>query len=133
MTIADRVKRRRIELGMSQQDLADKAGYCGKTVISRFEHAADDISLKQVKRLADALDTSLEYLMGWQAEKQMTPIEQLLQEKQVQQSEQIPQEEDVGIELIKVERKLNDENSKRLLLYGRKLLELQEMDKDLGV
>ena len=66
MTVGDRIKQRRIELGMSQEELAQKAGYCAKPAISRFEHAGNEISMKQVKRLSLALDCSMAYLMGWE-------------------------------------------------------------------
>lgn len=66
MTVGERVKYRRTELKMSQGDLAEKAGYCGKSAVSRLENLGNDISMKQVKRLADALDCSMAYLMGWE-------------------------------------------------------------------
>lgn len=66
MTVADRIKNRRIELGLSQEELAERAGYCGKPPISRFEHSGNEISMKQVKRLADALECTSAYLMGWE-------------------------------------------------------------------
>ena len=68
MTVADRIKYRRIELGMSQEELATKAGYCGKPIISRFEHSGNDISMKQIKRLSEALECTMAYLMGWETD-----------------------------------------------------------------
>ena len=66
MTIGDRIVYRRIELNMSQTDLAKKAGYCDKAAVSRLEHSGNKVTMKQVKRLADALDCSMAYLMGWE-------------------------------------------------------------------
>lgn len=66
MTIGERIKIKRVDLDMSQTDLAKKAGYYDKTVISRMEHAGDDISMKQVKRVAKALGVSPAFLMGWE-------------------------------------------------------------------
>ena len=37
MTIGDRIRLRRVELGMTQQELAEKIGYKGKTAISKIE------------------------------------------------------------------------------------------------
>lgn len=65
MTVADRIKERRIELELSQTDLAKKAGYTDKTSVSKLEHSGNDISMKQLKRVAIALSTSVEDLMGW--------------------------------------------------------------------
>lgn len=68
MTIADRIRIKRNELNLSQTELAKKAGYSDKTAISKFEHAGDDISMKQIKRVAEALGTTSAYLMGWDEE-----------------------------------------------------------------
>ena len=65
-TVGERIKEKRIELGWSQQELAKKAGYSDKTAISKIEHAGNDITLKQVKRLAKALNADPMELMGWE-------------------------------------------------------------------
>lgn len=65
-TIADRIKLSRLNQGLSQSELAKKAGYNDKTAISKFEHAGDDISIKQIKRVAKALNVSAAFLMGWE-------------------------------------------------------------------
>lgn len=66
MTIGERIKEKRKELNLSQEDLAKKAGYKDKTAISKFEHKGNDITMKQVKRVASALGVSAAYLMGWE-------------------------------------------------------------------
>lgn len=66
MTIADRIKIKRVDLDMSQTELALKAGYNNKAAISKLEHAGDDISMKQIKRVAKALGVSPAFLMGWE-------------------------------------------------------------------
>lgn len=65
MTIADRIRNKRNELNYSQTELAIKAGYSDKTAISKIENAGDDITMKQVKRIAKALGVQSAYLMGW--------------------------------------------------------------------
>ena len=66
MTIGDRIRNKRIELQLSQSDLAVRANYSDKTRISKIENSGNDISMKQVRRLADALGVSSAYLMGWE-------------------------------------------------------------------
>ena len=66
MTIADRIKLKRLEQDMSQTELALRAGYNNKTAISKLEHAGDNISMKQIKRVATALNISPAFLMGWE-------------------------------------------------------------------
>lgn len=70
MTIADRIREKRNELNYSQTELAYKAGYNDKTAISKFENAGNDITMKQVKRIAKALGVTSAYLMGWEEEVQ---------------------------------------------------------------
>lgn len=65
MTIADRVLERRTALGMTQTDLAVKMGYRSKVSVSKIESAGDKITLKTIEKLAKALNTTHEYLMGW--------------------------------------------------------------------
>lgn len=66
MTVGDRIKQRRIELGWSQDELAKRAGYYAKPTISKYENAGNDISMKQVSKLAKALGVTTAYLMGWE-------------------------------------------------------------------
>ena len=68
MTVADRIRHKRTELNMSQDELAKKAKYSDKTRISKLENSGDEISMKQVKRVAEALGVSSAYLMGWEDE-----------------------------------------------------------------
>lgn len=72
MTIADRIREKRLELSLSQTDLAKRAGYSDKTTISKFEHMGNDITMKQVKRVAEALGVSSAYLMGWDNDNNVT-------------------------------------------------------------
>jgi transcriptional regulator with XRE-family HTH domain len=66
MTIADRIKHKREELGLSQEELAKKCGYADKTSISKIENSGNDITLKKINRIAEALNVSHRYLMGWE-------------------------------------------------------------------
>lgn len=68
MTIADRIRITREGLNLSQEALAKRCGYADKTSISKIENSGDDITLKKIKRIADALGVSHSYLMGWEDE-----------------------------------------------------------------
>lgn len=65
MTVADRIRISREAAAMTQDELAKRAGYKDKTSISKIENSGDDISLKKVRRIAEALDVEITYLMGW--------------------------------------------------------------------
>lgn len=63
MTMYDRIKKLRLEQEMSQETLALKVGYKGRSMIARIESGQVDISQSKVKAFAKALNTSIDYLM----------------------------------------------------------------------
>lgn len=65
MTVGERIRERRIALGMSQEDLAAKMGYSGKSTICKAETHGDNITTTKIARYAEALNCSFDYLMGW--------------------------------------------------------------------
>ena len=62
--IGNNIKARRKELGMSQMELAKKVGYTSKATLSLIENGKRDISTPQLKKLANALDTSIDNILG---------------------------------------------------------------------
>lgn len=66
MTMGDRIKNRRIELGITQQELAEKMGFKTRSHISLLEQGDRNIPISKIKKLANALEISPEYLMGWE-------------------------------------------------------------------
>ena len=65
MTLGSRVKARRKELRMTQEELAKRMGYRSRCSIAKVE-SGREVSQRIVVRLADALDVSVPYLMGWE-------------------------------------------------------------------
>lgn len=63
-TIYDRIRSRRIELGLTVEDLANKMGYKDKSSISKIENGKADIPQSKVLAFARALNTTTAYLMG---------------------------------------------------------------------
>ena len=55
MTIGQRVKIRREELGMSQEELATKVGYKSKSSINKIELGFRVLTQSKIKVIADAL------------------------------------------------------------------------------
>ena len=64
--VGERIKNRRIELGMTQKELAEKVGYASKVSITNIENKRD-IPMKKLKPICDALDIEVWDLMGWEA------------------------------------------------------------------
>ena len=59
------IKKRREELGMSQEELAKKTGYSSRSMIAKIEAGKIDLYQSKVKEIADALEISIGSLMGW--------------------------------------------------------------------
>ena len=65
MGIGKRIKKRREELQLSQDELAKKVGYTSRSTINKIEKEINDITQSKIVAFADALDTKPAYLMGW--------------------------------------------------------------------
>ena len=64
MELHERIRNRRIELGLSQDDLAKKIGYKSRSTINKIEMGKNDIPQSKVSAFAKALDTTPSYLLG---------------------------------------------------------------------
>lgn len=71
-SIHDRIRERRIELGLSQDQLAAKMGYKSRSSINKIESGQADIARNKLEQLAEALLTTPAYLMGWEDPKSKT-------------------------------------------------------------
>lgn len=64
MTIGERIRNRREQLNMSQDELAKKIGYKSRSSINKFE-TSRNLPLDKVELVAKALECPPSYLMGW--------------------------------------------------------------------
>lgn len=66
--IGDRIRRRRIEIGLTQEELAAALG-CSYQQIQKYESGANRVSAGNLLRLARRLDVPLDYFfLGWDEE-----------------------------------------------------------------
>lgn len=72
MNLAEKVIQKRIELGLSQDDLAKRMGYSSRSSINKIEKGRP-ISQKIIHKLAKALNVSEVYLMGYTDNEDGTP------------------------------------------------------------
>lgn len=68
MEIGERIKSRRIELGITQEELAKKIGYTSKTTIAKIESNANQLRQSKIIEIANALNTTPAFIMGWDEE-----------------------------------------------------------------
>lgn len=64
MSVGANIKKRRFELRMSQQELADAMGYSTRSTIAKIESGENDVSQKKLQKFAAALDTTVEALVS---------------------------------------------------------------------
>ena len=87
MTIGERIKQKRLEQGLSLDQLADKMGYKSKTSVFRAEQGMTDLPLSKVKEFAKVLKTTPSYLMGWEDEEGNLDTESLPQKEKLNYEE----------------------------------------------
>lgn len=63
--IGDRIKERRITLGMTQEELANRMGYKSKSTINKVESGVNDVNQTTASKYATKLGVSVAYLLGW--------------------------------------------------------------------
>lgn len=68
MSIGKRIKAKRLEMNLSQRDLAAKLGYSDHTTLTRIEADKVDLSQSRIKQISSVLNVSVGYLMGWEEE-----------------------------------------------------------------
>ena len=66
MTIGEKIKQRRIEMGMSQRDLAEKMGYNHHSTVARIEAGKVDVPQSRIVKFSEVLGVSITYLMDWE-------------------------------------------------------------------
>ena len=64
MSVGVNIKKRRFELRMTQQELADAMGYKTRSTIAKIESEENDVSQKKLERFARVLDTTVEELIS---------------------------------------------------------------------
>lgn len=86
MSIGANIKKRRFELRMSQQELADAMGYKTRSTIAKIESGENDVSHRKLQRFAVALDTTPEALISGYAPilpPQETPVDETKRNKNI--------------------------------------------------
>lgn len=73
MSIGQKIKHRRVELGWSQRDLAARMGYNNNSTIARIENGKVDIPQSRIVQFSEVMGVSVAYLMGWDEEIKKNP------------------------------------------------------------
>ena len=65
MTVGQRIRERRLELGLSQEDLGKLLGGISRAAVCNVEKDKKEMTLDRVRRYAKALHCTPGYLAGW--------------------------------------------------------------------
>jgi len=65
LVLAEKIKEKRMALGWTQPQLAERIG-CNKSTILRIERGEHDLTQSRVAEFARVLGTTPGYLMGWE-------------------------------------------------------------------
>lgn len=65
--IGSKIRQRREELGLTQEELATRLGYKSKSTINKIELGINDITQSKIIAFAEALDTTPGVLMEWES------------------------------------------------------------------
>lgn len=120
--IYENIKKRRLELGMTQTQLAELAGYADRSAIAKIESGASKISQPKIVALAEALQVTPSELFGLsdESEPAIDPIE-LVRQKYGEDAR----------ELIELYLKLNEAGRKKILQDLRDVVDLPRYTEEL--
>lgn len=68
--IGDRIRKKRLELHWTQEDLSSRMGYKSKAAVCKVEKGEDNITTDRLEAFAKALGCTATYLMGWDEEEE---------------------------------------------------------------
>lgn len=66
LEVGKRIKQRREELGLTQDELATRTGYKSRSSINKIERGGNDLPQTKIVAFAQALRTTPSYLLGWE-------------------------------------------------------------------
>ena len=73
MLIGERIKARRLQIDMSQDELAKRVGYKSRSSINKIELDGRGLPYPKIVKIAEALQVTPSYLMGWEDENTEIP------------------------------------------------------------
>ena len=79
--MGDRIRKARLEKGLSQSELAELLGYKSRSSINKIEVEGRDIPRSSIVKFAQVLGVTPSYLMGWEEETSEPDALEVLMEK----------------------------------------------------
>ena len=133
MTIGQRIKSKRIELGLSVDEVAEKLGKNRATIYRYEKDDIKDLPITVLEPLAKVLETTPADLMGWEQIDSNFSGKEAPKEIYDKFKNNVSKFHGKDKELLDIYRKLSSPNQKRVLTYSKNLLMNQQMEEDLTV
>lgn len=120
-SMGTRIKNLRLENNMTLEELGNKVGV-GKSTVRKWENGMiANMRRDKIAKLADALNVSPAYLMGWNESSAPAATIELYNVHCETKNE---------ADLVLSYRKLNEHNQRKVLTYSQNLLSTQQMEED---
>jgi transcriptional regulator with XRE-family HTH domain len=118
MTTRERIKKRREELGISADILAEKIGVSRSTMFRYESGSIEKVDINKLALIAIALSTTVHYLMGWDDDKSSDEIKKLATES----------DDELDAELIRLLGKISQARKPEAIRYLQYLSSAEEQD-----
>ena len=126
MNTGDRIKQRRLELGLSDDDLANKIGK-SRATIYRYENGdIENMPTPILEPLAKALDTTPADLMGWN--ESSSPL--VIDYQKPDQEGCYQRISEYTARFLDLYNQLSSTNKEKVVSYTKGLLSTQQMEED---
>lgn len=133
MNTGDRIKQRRMELGLTVDDLAERINK-SRATIYRYENGdIENMPTTILEPLAKALYTTPTDLMGWEQVDSHFSGKEAPKEIYDKFKSNVSKFHEEHKELFDIYGKLSSPNQKRVLTYSKNLLMNQQMEEELAV
>nr|DAE36336.1 MAG TPA: helix-turn-helix domain protein [Caudoviricetes sp.] len=133
MNTGDRIKQRRMELGLTVDDLAERINK-SRATIYRYENGdIENMPTTILEPLAKALYTTPADLMGWEQVDSHFSGKEAPKEIYDKFKSNVSKFHEEHKELFDIYGKLSSPNQKRVLTYSKNLLMNQQMEEELAV
>lgn len=86
-----RVKARREELGLSQEELAHKLGYKNRSTVSGIESGTRTVRQELIPKLAEVLQTTYSYILGSEQREKQEELMEVISDLSPEQLESLLQ------------------------------------------
>ena len=103
------IRRRRIELGLSQEELAERCGFKSKSSINKMESGVQGLPQSKIIAVARALETTPGYILGWEGVEENQQQEYYTDEVTAQIAEDMATNPDLKM-LYDVQRDMDPED-----------------------